>query len=471
MSRTGCGRAFRSQVIGALLVLGGSVLGGGAASGQPVTAQDLAQFRAMLQHQQQQLDAQARQLQDQGRTLAEQHRLIEAQRRELRQLRAEERPGKPPPAPRVTAAAQAPAPAPAPPVPTTPARPSTAEAAVPVVGGEHSQAARRQQREQESRIVQSNIGMSRTSGVLTPRGTIVLEPSLEYDYLTQRQAVVSGFTIIPGFTFGNINIVKTQERIALEALTIRAGITDRLELNVRVPYVVAWGSTTTSPVLPNESSPVQPITADATGYSIGDIEFGGSYQLNSGENGWPVFVANLRFKTITGRDPFSVPIYLASEQGGFLRGIQKELPTGTGFYSIEPSLTVLYPTDPVILFGNIRYIHNFARTVDVPSDTGGASTPTNIHPGDGIGINFGMGFALNDTTSFSLGYEQVYVFRSTFGGQASGGSDYDLGTLTFGLGYQVSRNVSVNLGVGVGLTPDTPAAKILLSIPIKFNVF
>src|SRR5262249_20066053 len=43
-------------------------------------------------------------------------------------------------------------------------------------------------------------------GVLTPRNAIVLEPSFEYNYQSSNQAVVSGFTIIPGITFGNINI-------------------------------------------------------------------------------------------------------------------------------------------------------------------------------------------------------------------------------------------------------------------------
>src|SRR6185312_12554896 len=150
---------------------------------------------------------------------------------------------------------------------------------------------------------------------------------------------------------------------------------------------------------------------------------------------------------------------------------QKKLPTGTGFYAAEPSLTVLYPSDPVILFGNVRYIHNFGRTANLPNDAGGPPTPTDIHPGDGIGINFGMGFALNETTSFSLGYEQVHVFPSSSNGHSVGGSDYDLGTLTFGLGYQFSKRVSFNLGVGIGVTPDTPAAKILFSVPIKLDIF
>ena len=49
----------------------------------------------------------------------------------------------------------------------------------------------------------------------------------------------------------------------------------------------------------------QLLSVSATGTGIGDLQFGTSYQINSGENGWPILVANALFKTATGHQPVS----------------------------------------------------------------------------------------------------------------------------------------------------------------------
>ncbi|HTH96366.1 MAG TPA: transporter [Stellaceae bacterium] len=438
----------------------------GAASAQAVTAKDFDELRTLLRRQQRQIDQQAQQLHEQSNELRAQTRQIQAQRRQLDQLQ-----GHPNAQGRKrlagstgTAVVAAPVVSPSPQAAT----PQPSAEVVRAQVAENPEVAREREREQQNRIAQTNTSLARTGGVLTQKGTLLIEPSLEYDYQSQRQAVVSGFTIIPGITFGNINITKTQQSTLTQAMTFRYGVTDRLELNVRVPFVYTTASTTTGNITQN----AQPITVQSEGHSLGDVEFGGSYQINSGQQGWPIFVGNLRVKTITGRDPFSVPIYTINDpNGAFLQGIQKETPTGTGFYSVEPSMTVLYPSDPIILFGNLRYIHNIPRTVNVQSSTGDAPTPTSLHPGDGIGANFGLGFAFNEKASLSLSYEEVHVFNSSSNHVSIGGSSYDLGTLNFGLGYQLTPKVSVNLSAGIGVTPDTPAAKILLSVPVHLPLF
>jgi hypothetical protein len=462
---------------GSLLKLSGMGLIGliSVAQAQEITPAQFDELRAALQKQQKQIEDQAKLLRKQGEQL-------NAQRQEIDRLTGG--PGK-----RQAAAPASQSPAKSPAYaqgvgPIAPQQPTVASSgagansgaaggatmdnAAPTQVTEDPAAQRERQKDEASRVVQSNISLARNSGVLTPRGTIVIQPEFDYLYQTERQAVVSGFTIIPGITFGNINIIRTMESIVTTAATFRAGITDRLELNMYVPYVAAWASTTTGNVGVN----AQPLTASSSGSGVGDIEFGASYQFNQGNDDWPVLVGNLRFKTMTGLDPFSVPIYTINDNNGsFLQGIQKQTPLGTGFYSLEPSLTAIYPSDPLILFGNIRYIHNFSRNVALQSNTGGPAVPTDLHAGDGIGFNFGMGFAINEKTSFSLGYEQVHVFSSTANGYTIGGSNYDLGTLNFGLGYVLSNRVSLNLGVGIGVTPDTPAARIMLTVPISLQAF
>jgi hypothetical protein len=80
-------------------------------------------------------------------------------------------------------------------------------------------------------------------GVLTPKGQIVIDPSFEYDYWAQNQLRVNGFQIIPGITFGNIFVTRFEQNISTAAVTVRGGVTDRLELNAKIPYVYNAGST------------------------------------------------------------------------------------------------------------------------------------------------------------------------------------------------------------------------------------
>ncbi|MBR0679022.1 transporter [Roseomonas eburnea] len=442
----------------ATLIAGALMLQPPGALAQGASADELRQLREMFERQQ-------RQIQEQANQLSRQQRLIDTQAREIDGLR--QAVGAPRRPPRPTAARPAGEdqavvqPAPAPPPTGGPAaardgqRPSTAAEA---------EAARRQE---QQRVLATDPTLARVGGILTPRGSISLEPEINYLYSQNTVAAVNGFSIIPGITFGTVDIRRDIERATVAALTLRYGITDRLEVNARFPYVYRSSTIQTAPA----DITASPITVGPTGSGIGDIEFGASYQINAGQQDWPIFIANLRVKSDTGRSPFEVPIYTVNDpQGAFLRGLARELPTGTGFWSVEPGVTVAWATDPAVFFGGLRYIWNIGRTVDVQDPAGGPSTPTDLDPGDGIGMNFGVGFALNERTSLSLGYEQVWVFSSSAGGSRIAGSGLDIGSFNFGLSYRASERVSFNLGVQIGTTESAPAARLIFRVPIRFSL-
>jgi len=329
-----------------------------------------------------------------------------------------------------------------------------------------AEAAAAQQQEQQ-RVIATDPTLARVGGVLTPRGMFSLEPSYEYFYTQNTQAIVNGFTIIPGITFGTVDIRQSTQRGNLGAVTLRYGVTDRMEVNIRVPWLSQSDTIQTAPADTN----AQPITIGPTGSGLGDIEFGTSYQINEGLNDWPVFIANLRVKSDSGRSPFDVPIYTINDpQGGFTRGLPKELPTGTGFWAIDPGVTVAWASDPAVFFGSLRYIWNVARDVDLQDSAGGPPARTNLDPGDGVGINFGVGFSLNERSSMSISYEHVRVSASRSEGRKITGSDFDTGTFNFGLSYRVSDRMSVNLGVGIGVTEQTPDTRIIFRVPIRFSL-
>ena len=337
-----------------------------------------------------------------------------------------------------------------------------------VAGAEQQQAQAENQQAQTKVILQSSSVLSDTGGVLTPKGQLVIDPSVEYDYWTQNQLNLNGFTIIPGITFGNIFISHVDQRYLMPALTLRYGITNSLEVNLKVPFVLGWGSTTAQ----QAGASALPLTAGSNAAHIGDIQFGASYQFNSGDNGWPIFVGNLMFKTATGQNPYEVPIYNAlNTSNQLLFGIPKKLPTGTGFYALEPSLTVFYPTAPGVLFTNIQYIKSFSNTFTIPNVGGGPGTPVKLSPGSAVAATFGLGFALNDKASMTLSYQEEHVFPARAGGSQIPGSSYDFGTFNFGLGYTLSPTTSLNLGVGIGAGPYAPVAKILIEVPVRMNLF
>jgi hypothetical protein len=322
--------------------------------------------------------------------------------------------------------------------------------------------------QQAKQVIETAPSLSTAGGVLTPKGQFVIDPSVEFDYWSQNQLGVNGFQIIPGITFGNIFVTRFEQNILTVAPTIRYGVTDRLELNAKIPFVYNSGST--SSLIPVGTA-AELLSVSATGAGIGDLQFGASYQLNSGTNGWPIFVLNGLYKTATGISPFDVPIITQDAPNGqFLAGTPERLATGTGFNAVTPSVTVLLPTAPGVLFANLQDQHNFGRTQPIQDRGGGPATPVYLQPGESPAITFGIGFALNDRAALTFSYQQTHVFTAYANHQAISGSPYSFGTFNFGLGYQISQSTRINLSVGIGTGPNTPAAKVLLELPYKFSL-
>lgn len=304
--------------------------------------------------------------------------------------------------------------------------------------------------------------ISDVTGVLTPKGTLIVEPSFEYSHSSLNRVILEGYTVIPAITVGNIDIRQVDRDILTAALTLRYGVTDRFEFDVKTPYVYRQDSTTTRPLAQGAE---QDTITDVEGSGLGDVELGLHYQMNDGAGGGAFYVANLRVRTPTGEDPFEVDIDQTA--GSPTEGLETELPTGTGFWGVEPSLTILFPSDPAVFFGNVGYLWNIERDVGIEN---GIDFGT-IDPGDAIRASFGMGYGINERSSFSIGYEHSAVLKSRQNGEEIAGTDLQVGSLLFGWSYRLSDRTSYNLTVGIGATDESPDARIELRIPIRFNLF
>lgn len=301
-------------------------------------------------------------------------------------------------------------------------------------------------------------------GVLSPRGRFTLEPSLQYSYSSSDRVSIVGYTIIPALVIGLIDVRSVQRSTVVAGLTARYGLTNRLEIEGRIPYVYRNDDTVSRPLDLGASAVSHVFNADGTG--LGDIELAARYQLNMPKGDSPYFVGGLRLKTRTGTDPFEVD-YLGTD--AILPYLQTSLPTGSGFYSLQPSLSMIYPTDPAVFFGGINYQWNIKRDVN-KSLNGITGDPIGeVDPGDAVGINFGMGLGLNERSSFSIGYEHTWIGKTKSDGQvATGATGVQTASLLLGYSYRLNKRTSLSLSVGAGLTNDSPDTQFTLRMPYTF---
>jgi uncharacterized coiled-coil protein SlyX len=314
-------------------------------------------------------------------------------------------------------------------------------------------------------------------GVLTPRGQLVLEPSLQFDYSSNDRVALVGYTVIPAILIGLIDVRQVKTTSLTAALAARYGVGGRFELEGKVPFSHISSDTVSREIFTGSA---QDSVFQADGKGVGDVEFTARYQLNQGGADRPFYVLWLRYKTRTGRDLFEVVTdcvtrCVANATG---TGLPLDLPTGSGFAALQPGITWLYASDPVVFFGGLSYLHNFerddvSRTVLTGAPEGFPQTTTEplgtVEAGDIIGFNFGMGLALNERAAVSFGYDQSIVDRTRQNGQdAPGAVRVVLGTLVVGGSYRLGDRTSLNVALGVGVTRDTPDVSLAVRLPISF---
>jgi uncharacterized coiled-coil protein SlyX len=304
---------------------------------------------------------------------------------------------------------------------------------------------------------------------LTRGGDIVLEPSLQSSYWASDRVALVGYTVIPAILIGLVDVRRVKTNNMVGALTARFGFGNRFEYEVRVPYLYTSVDTVSREILTGSA---QDNVFNAEGHGIGDVDATVRFQFNKGDYSKPFWLGWLRYRFNTGKDPFEVITdcvqRCVSNTTG--TGLPLEMPTGTGFSAAQAGVTWLYASDPAVFFGGMSYLHNFPR--DDLSRTlllGEKEFLGEIAPGDIWGFNVGMGLALNEKASFSIGYDQSTIGRTMQNGVAVPGSVRStLGNLLLGVSYRYNPTSTLNLSVGVGVTRDTPDVSFTLRTPITF---
>lgn len=306
-------------------------------------------------------------------------------------------------------------------------------------------------------------------GVLTPRGKFVVEPSLQFGYSASDRVALVGYTVIPALLIGLIDVRQVKTTTGIATLTGRYGLTNRLEVEAKVPYVYVNGDTVSREIFTGSA---MDNVFNAHGEGLGDVEVTARYQLNDGGVDKPYYIGWLRYKARTGTDIFEVVTDCVTRCVGNTTGtgLPLELPTGSGFASIQPGLTWLYASDPVVFFGSFSYLHNFKREGVSRTVIGGTTEFIgDVEAGDIYGFNLGMGLALNEQASISIGYDQSIVGKIKQNGVETPNSvQIVLGTLNLGASYRFNQRTTMNVALGVGVTRDTPDLTLTVRVPNSF---
>ncbi|PAW12048.1 transporter [Vibrio sp. V1B] len=288
-------------------------------------------------------------------------------------------------------------------------------------------------------------------GVLTPRGQWSFDTSLSYTQNSSNKVSVVGYTVLPTLIVGRIEVSDADRTTVTVGLTARYGLTNATELEVRLPYVYRNDQIATRPIQDGSNADVVNTTIDGGG--MGDVELAIRHQFNF--DSAPYWVGGLRVKSDTGRSPYDVSIDEGSNSFS-------DVPTGSGFWSFEPNISMIYPTDPAVLYASLSYIYNLEENVTV------GDTKADVDLGDTIALAGGMGFAVNPDLSFSLGLSHKTILKSKVNGSSADDAKLlQLDALTLGVNYAFSPRASLNVSAQAGLTEDTPDFQLTIRVPFN----
>ncbi|WP_144137816.1 hypothetical protein [Paraburkholderia sp. BCC1884] len=288
-------------------------------------------------------------------------------------------------------------------------------------------------------------------------------------YYDRRQLQLSGFLALDAIFLGNINLGETKSHQVMADLDTRYGLTDRISVDVDVPYIyrhsnfIVGGAGGAASTLSD---------ASVNGSAIGDVNFGIYYQFLKETNSLPDVVGSLRFKAPTGTSPFGEKLVQVDDNNTNLVAPNK-LPTGTGFWNVTAGVSLLKTYDPVVLFGSLSYTYNIARSFADISSVQGQTQPATVKLGDIVQFGGGVALAFSDKDSASISYTMALEPESKTrapGGsyEKVPGSETTAAALNFGLNHVVNKHLTINGSVSVGLTPDAPNFVVGVRFPYTF---
>lgn len=294
-----------------------------------------------------------------------------------------------------------------------------------------------------------------SGAVLLPAGTLQVEPSIEYSHVSTDRVAISGFTIFEAIIIGLIRVDDIERDIITAALNVRYGVTNRIQLEARIPYTYRQDTEILGVGTANQSELV------IDGHDLGDIEFSGSYQVFTQDGYVPGTVLRLRGRFPTGQSAFEIETQTVDVAGRPQERLA-ETPTGSGFYAVAPGVTFIWRADPVAFFTGGSY------TFNVPRDQGAFG---NVDPGDTVDFFAGMNVGLSDRVAINFSFVNQITFETEVEGETQIGSDLNDARIAIGTSVGLNSFMSLLVTASAGLTEESPDFSFGISVPINISLF
>lgn len=250
----------------------------------------------------------------------------------------------------------------------------------------------------------------RERGLLLSPGTYEIEPNFVYSYID------SDSTDFRRHSFG-------------PALSVRVGLPWHLQFDVVLPYV---------------AERIRSGGEETRSHGRGDLVLGISHQFLTEQASRPSLIGALSYQAATGRNTvFESP---------------RPVTRGSGFDSLQGSLTAVKRVDPLVFYGSYSYTHHFSEP----------KTGIKVEPGDTHGLRFGTALATGPDTSLRAALNVSFFEKTRFGGVALAGTDDTAALFEFGGSLVLTESMALDVLVGAGLTRSAPDFRVGIALPIRY---
>ena len=283
--------------------------------------------------------------------------------------------------------------------------------------------------------------LRQAAAVLIPKGRLEIDPALTLRHTQRKQLAVRGLDLLDSIFIGEIEVSDLRVTSLVHSTSIRYGLTNRLQLNLTIPYSRVWRKLVLSPEVQRQIGEETETTTSDGG--LGDIVAGISAHILREGDYLPDLIMTLSLKSDTGTSPFEV------ERGS--------LATGTGFWGLRVGFTTVKVSDPAVLYLSGSYFYHHAR-----DDISGFRE---VDPPDSINLGFGVSYALNPYLSLTTRFNGGFTEKTEINGLEIDGSELTTASLGLGVTYAFSSKTSLDLSADFGLTEDTPDVVVRVSTP------
>ena len=258
----------------------------------------------------------------------------------------------------------------------------------------------------------------RQSAVLLKPGTFEVEWGIRYT-LQETDFV----TLLPDTSLVPENL---DVRTVLGTLTVRYGLSERWQPYITVPVGASMYERANELIEYTDQH-----------YGLGDIVVGTNFLVRDGKDECADIIFGLSVIAPTGLPAI-----------GLLD--QNVASLGSGFTTINTSLTAVQTFDPLVLFGTIGYDHQFSRNFNGLS----------VQPGEQFNYAFGVGFAVNDNITLSAQYQSIFQLDFSVNGVQLPNSSLESSMMRYSVIRQIGKQAFVELYLLDGLTSDAPRTSV-----------